>query len=441
MKPIAVCATVLLSMLTQPAAWCAQLDVKAALLRVDASLAKEQGSLLALYADLHAHPELAFAETRTAALLAAQMRSAGFEVTQGVGGTGLVAVLRNGSGPLVMVRTELDGLPMQEQSDLPFASRTRTQYNGADTFTAHTCAHDMHMSIWVGTARAMLAQRSNWRGTLMFIAQPAEERVAGAKAMLADRLFERFGKPDYGFALHTMPGAYDEVLWRAGAMTSNGSALNVTFLGRGGHGSDPSTTIDPVMMASRFVVDLQSVVSREKDPAAFGVVSIGAIQGGSAGNIIPDQVALRGTVRSQSDAVHERLQQGVTRTAQAVAAMAGAPPPQVSFSVGTRSVMNDPQLTARTAVLFNQAFGDKSVQLSSAWSAGEDYTEFQAAGVPSFFFGLGIYEPKRMAAARAGGEQVPANHSPQFIPVAEPTLRTGVRAMSLALLGVMGTAR
>lgn len=419
----------------------APLDVKAALQRTDAVLASRQSALLALYEDLHAHPELAFAEHRTAALLAAQMRAAGFEVTEGVGGTGVVAVLRNGAGPRVMVRTELDGLPMQEESDLPYASRTRTQYNGSETFTAHACAHDIHMSVWVGTAQAMAAQRTQWRGTLVFIAQPAEERVAGAKAMLADGLFERFGKPDYGFALHAMPAAHDEVLWRSGAMTSNGSALTVRFTGRGGHGSDPSTTIDPVLMASRFVVDLQSVVSREKDPGAFGVVSIGAIQGGSAGNIIPDQVQVRGTVRSQSDEVHEKLQQGVLRTANAVAAMAGAPAPQVSFSVGTRSVMNDPALTARTGALFTQAFGAKSIQLPSAWSAGEDYTEFQAAGVPSFFFGLGIYDPARVAAARAGGAPVPANHSPQFIPVALPTLQTGVRAMTLAVLGVTGAGR
>ncbi|MGC4028802.1 MAG: amidohydrolase [Steroidobacteraceae bacterium] len=414
------------------------LNVPAAKSRVDALFTQHYGETESLYRDLHAHPELAFQETRTAARLAREMRALGFEVTEGVGGTGLVAILHNGKGPTAMVRTELDALPVQEESGLPYASHDHQPFSGAESPTMHACGHDIHMAAWVATARTLVAMKDRWHGTLMFIAQPAEERVSGARAMLDDGLFQRFPRPDVGFALHTMPEAYDEVLYRSGPMTSNGSGLVVHFHGRGGHGSDPSRTIDPVMMAARFVVDVQSVVSREKDPGAFGVVTIGAIQGGSAGNVIPDSVEVRGTVRSLSDEVHEKLFDGVRRTANAVAAMAGAPPPEVTLGGGVKSVINDGAVTARTAALFSQAFGDKARVMDTAWTGGEDYSVFVAAGVPSLYFGIGIYGPERMAKARAGGEPPPANHSPKYVPDdPRATLHTGVLAMSLALLGAL----
>ena len=413
----------------------ASFDTAGSQKRITALLGTEYPALDALYKDLHAHPELAFQETRTAARLATEMRALGFEVTEKVGRTGIVAIYRNGKGPMVLVRTELDGLPMQEDSGLPYASRATAQYNGAESSVAHSCGHDIHMSVWVGTAKSLLAMKDRWHGTLMFIGQPAEESVRGAKAMLQDGLFTRFGKPDFAFALHAMPAASNEVLYRSGAMTSNGSALEIRFNGRGGHGSNPSDTIDPVMMAGRFIVDVQGVVSREKDPAAFGVISIGAVQGGSAGNIIPDSVLLKGTVRSQSEEVHQKLFDGIRRTANAIAAMAGAPAPEILLDGGVKSVVNDAALTARTAAVFNAAFGEHARLMPTAWSGGEDYTEFVNAGVPSLYFGLGIYDPARVAAARAGGAPLPANHSPRFAPEApEPTIRTGVTAMSLAVL-------
>jgi amidohydrolase len=414
------------------------LDVPAARQEIDRLFTRQYAAQLEpLYRTLHAAPELAFEEVNTAARLATEMRALGFEVTEKVGQTGLVAVFRNGTGPTVMVRTDLDGLPVEEKTGLAYASRARGRYNGADTALMHACGHDIHMTAWVGVARTLVAMKSRWRGTLLFIGQPAEERVRGARAMLDDRLFERFGKPDAGFALHTMPAAHGEVLFRAGAMTANGSSLDVKFTGRGGHGSDPSLTVDPVMMAGRFIVDVQSVVSRERDPMAFGVVTIGAIQGGSAGNIIPDSVQLRGTIRSHEQAVHDKLIAGVQRTANAVAAMAGAAPPEVKVSTGTRAVVNDAALATRTAAILDQAFGPKAVRMPFAWSGGEDYAEFIAAGVPSFFFGLGVHDPARIAAAVAAGQPVPANHAPDFAPVPEPTLRTGVTAMSLAVLGAL----
>jgi hippurate hydrolase len=269
-----------------------------------------------VYQDLHAHPEIAFQEVRTADKLAQAMRKLGFDVTEKVGGTGPLALLRNGAGPTVLVRTELDGLPMEEKTGLPYASRDHTRDGAA--FTAHSCGHDVHMAAWLGAARTLVELKQAWHGTLMFIAQPAEETVSGARAMLEDGLFKRFPKPDYAFALHSWPLANGTVGFESGPVSSNSDALEIRFNGRGGHGSAPDKTIDPVMMAARFVVDLQSVISREKDPQEFGVVSIGAIQGGSAENIIPDSVTLRGTIRSYKPAVRQKMLDGIRRTAKAV---------------------------------------------------------------------------------------------------------------------------
>ena len=265
---------------------------------IDRVLDAEYPRLDALYKDIHQHPEVGFQEVRTAAKLAAEMRALGFEVTEHVGKTGIVAILRNGPGPLVLVRTELDALPMQEKTGLPYASVDKQVWEGRETFVDHACGHDIHMASWVGTAKALVALKPKWRGTVMFIGQPAEETVGGAKAMLADNLFQRFGKPDYGFGLHVGPGPAGTVAYKSGVSTSNSDSFELRFLGRGAHGSMPSLSIDPVMMAGRFIVDVQSVVSREKDAASFGVVTVGSVQAGSAGNIIPDNALLRGTIRS-----------------------------------------------------------------------------------------------------------------------------------------------
>jgi hippurate hydrolase len=404
--------------------------------RLDASYPR----LDALYKDIHAHPELGFAETRTAALLAKQMRSLGFEVTEHIGKTGLVAIYRNGPGPTVMVRTELDALPLQELTGLTYASHVQTEWNGRQTYVMHACGHDIHMAAWVGTADALIASKSAWSGTLMFVAQPAEEGGGGAQAMLDDGLFKRFGKPDYAFALHTAPVAYGTVQYRPGVLTSNSDDLAITFKGRGGHGADPSATIDPVLIASRFVVDVQSVVSREKDPQEPGVVTIGAIEGGSAGNIIPDKVIVRGTVRSFDPATRAKLKAGIERVAEAEAAMAGAPEPEIALGGhGYDAVVNDPALTAEMAQVFKAAFGDKASELPRPGTPSEDYSAYVNAGVPkSLFFTTGVYDPAKFAAAQAEGKPLPYNHSPYFAPVPEPAIRTGVTAMTLAVRHVLG---
>lgn len=413
----------------------APFDVPAARDSVTAAFEKDRSRLEALYMDLHAHPELGFQETRTAARLAKEMKALGLDVTEGVGGTGVVAVLRNGAGPTVLVRTELDALPMKEETGLPYASKVTAQWEGRETFVAHSCGHDMHMAAWVGAARALVAQKARWRGTVLFVAQPSEETVSGARAMIADRFFERFGKPDYGFALHVGPGLAGGVYYKPGVLSSNSDALELTFTGRGGHGSMPHATIDPVLMASRFVVDVQSIVSREKDPAAFGVVTIGAIQAGSAGNIIPETAQLKGTIRTYDAGVRQKILDGVTRVAKAQADMSAAPPPKLEFVPGGKAVVNDAALTAKTADVFKQAFGSMAAEIPQPGSASEDYSEFILAGVPSVYFAIGSYTPETMKAA--AGKPLPVNHSPMFAPAIQPTLQTGVTAMALAVMNVL----
>jgi amidohydrolase len=424
--------------LAAPAGAASGLDVPATRAAVDKILDAEYPGLDALYKDIHAHPELGFQETRTAALLAAKMRAIGFEVTEHVGKTGVVAVYRNGPGPTILVRTELDALPMEEKTGLPYASKAQADWRGTRTFVDHACGHDIHMASWVGTAQALVKLKDRWHGTLVFIGQPAEEVVGGARAMLADGLFTRFPKPDYGFALHDGPMGYGQVFYRPGVLTSNVDSIEITFHGRGGHGARPQTTIDPVLIAARFVVDVQALVSREKDPQAAGVISIGAINGGSAGNIIPDQVTVRGTIRDFDPATREKLTSGVARVAKAEAMMAGAPEPTIEVG-GERvdSVVNDEALTARTVPVFKAAFGANAIFQPEPATPSEDYSEFVKAGLPSFFFNIGVYDPAQVAAAAAKGQSMPSNHSPQFAPVPEPTIRTGVEAMTLAVMNVM----
>src|SRR5262252_9281868 len=305
-----------------------------------------------------------------------------------------------------------------------------------ETFVAHSCGHDIHMASWVGTAKTLVGLKDRWHGTLMFIAQPAEEIAAGAKAMLADGLFERFPKPNFGFALHDGAFAYGTVLYTIGIRSSNLDGLYIKFRGRGGHGAVPQETIDPVMMAARFVVDVQSVVSREKDPTEFGLVSIGAIHGGTAANIIPDDVVLVGTIRTFKPEVRAKMLAGIERTAKAVATMSNGPEPEIKITEGTKAVINDPGVVGTAETVLKAAFGDK-FEPSPPVTASEDYSEFINAGVPSMFFNIGVYEPERVAAAREGdGSQLPGNHSPLFAPVPKPTIETGVEAMTLAVLSV-----
>ena len=419
------------SMVALPAQ--AELDVARLKRSIETSFEREYPKLDALYKDIHAHPEIAFQEEKTGAKLAAEMRAIGFDVTEKVGKTGLVALYKNGDGPTIMVRTELDALPMEEKTGLPYASRDKTIWQGRETFVAHSCGHDIHMASWVGTAKMLVGLKDRWKGTLMFIAQPAEEVVAGARAMLADGLFTRFPKPDAGFALHDGAFPYGYVSYQVGVGSSNADGLSIKFKGRGGHGASPQATIDPVMMASRFVVDVQSVISREKDPTEFGVVSIGSLHAGTAGNIIPDEAVLFGTIRAFKPDVLAKMHDGIERTAKAVAAMANAPAPDIEIIAGTKAVVNDAAVVATAEKVLNGAFGDK-LMVAPPITQSEDFSEYINAGVPSMMFYIGVYEPEKWAAANKSGTPLPGNHSPLFAPVPRPTIQAGVTAMTLAVL-------
>jgi amidohydrolase len=429
-KPL-LAAFALGSMVALPAH--AEIDVARLKAAIETSFEADYPKLDALYKDLHAHPELAFEEVKTAARLAAEMRALGFEVTEKVGKTGLVAIYKNGDGPTIMVRTELDALPMEEKTGLPYASQVKTNWNGRETFVAHSCGHDIHMANWVGTAKTLVGLKDQWRGTLMFIAQPAEEIVQGARAMLADGLFTRFKKPDFAFALHAGGVPYGYVSYRVGVGSSNVDGLYVKFIGRGGHGAVPQRTIDPVMMAARFIVDVQTVISREKDPTEFGIVTVGAVHSGTVGNIIPDDALLLGTIRSFKPEVRAKMLAGIERTAKAVAAMSDAPAPDIRIGEGTKAVINDPAVVATAEKALKAAFGDK-LRLTPANTTSEDFSEFAAAGVPSMMFNIGVYEPEKWTAANRNGTPLAGNHSPQFAPVPKPTILTGVTAMTLAVL-------
>jgi hippurate hydrolase len=419
-------------------------DLLAARKTIDSVIDRSKPELLALYRDLHMHPELSLQETRTAARLAQEMRKLGLTVTEKVGGTGLVAILKNGDGPVVLIRTDLDALPMRELSDAPFASKEEVPYRGAKTFVAHSCGHDLHMTWWLGTAKALLAVKDQWRGTVVFVGQPAEEGGGGAQKMVDDGLFTRFPKPDYGFAAHVGNDPVGKVTVKQGAFTSNSDTVRITFKGKGGHGSMPSETIDPIVMGARFVMDVQTVVSRQKDPFAFGVVTVGAFQAGTVPNIIPDSAALALTIRSFSPSVREQLVSGVIRTAQTVATMSSAPEPTVEHVKGASSVINDSALAASVATSLKAATSDSIALLPESApgsSASEDYSSLvSASGMRSVYLGIGGYLPSVLDDYRTRGAALPTNHSPHFLPDAEATIPVGVRSFAIAALSVLAVA-
>jgi amidohydrolase len=412
-------------------------DIAGTRAAIGRSLDAQYPHLEAVYKDIHLHPELGFQEDRTAAKLAGEMKALGYEVTEGVGKTGIVALYKNGPGPTVMIRTELDALPLEEKTGLPYASHAKQTLRGVETPVMHACGHDIHMAAWVAVAKTMLDLKDQWSGTLMFVGQPAEEGGGGAKRMVTDGLFTRFPKPDYGFALHVGPGPYGSVFYKPGVINSTSDSLQITFNGKGGHGSRPHVTIDPVMMAAHFIVDVQSVISREKDSAKFGVITIGSVQAGNAGNVIPDTATVRGTIRSYDNDTRLKMLAGIDRTAKAVAMMAGAPAPDIKLSEGAKAVVNDDAMAARSGAVLKAAFGDKARLMSEPGSASEDYSEFVMAGVPSFYFGIGGLDPAMLQKAAAEKISVPGNHSPEFAPVPEPSIKTGAEAMSLVLLDVL----
>ena len=384
-----------------------------------------------LYLDLHQNPELSMHETQTAAKLAAQLRSAGYEVTEHVGGTGIVAILRNGSGSTIMLRTELDALPVEEKTGLPYASKVHAKDDsGHDVPVMHACGHDLHMASLVGTAEIMAHSKNTWHGTLVLVGQPAEETISGARKMIDDGFLTRFPKPDAGVALHVgnllpagkvgiAPGTYD----------ANADSLRITIYGKGGHGSAPHTAIDPIVIAARTILALQTIPSREVKPGQMAVVTVGYIHAGNKNNIIPDEAELGLTVRTYKADVRKQVLAAIERITKAEAVAAGAPrEPTIEHYEATDSVFNDPSLAARLKGTLESALGKDNVVMEEPHTASEDYSVFIEQGIASLYFSLGGANPEKLAAAQAAGTTLPSNHSSLFAPDVEPALRTGITA-------------
>lgn len=406
--------------------------------RIDAEFADLEG----LYKHLHTNPELSLRELRTADRMAKELTKVGFEVTTKFGETGVVGVLKNGKGPTVLVRTDMDALPVTENTGVPYASKVRVRdKNDNEVGVMHACGHDIHMTCWVGTARVLAAMKDKWQGTLIFIGQPAEEIGTGARLMLEAGLYKKFGKPDYCLALHCDSiRAYGTVGYTEGLAMANVDSVDVTVKGKGGHGAAPHMTVDPIVLAARIVLDLQTLVSREIDPVEPAVVTVGSIHGGTKHNIIPPEVQLQITVRSTKDKVRKHLLDGIKRIAEACAKGANAPPPVVKVveSEFTPALYNNPELTKKIVGVFRDVLGADKVKERPPLMGGEDFSRFAQGNVPIFLFWLGTVDPKRVAEAEKGGKPLPSMHSEFYAPVPEPSIRTGVLAMSSAVLKLVG---
>lgn len=409
--------------------------------------------LVATYKDLHEHPELSHQEQQTSALLAAELRKAGYQVTEHVGkypdGTqayGVVAILKNGAGPTVLVRTDMDALPVDEKTGLPYASKARSKNEaGDDVGVMHACGHDIHVTSMIGLGRVLAQMKDKWHGTVMLIGQPSEERVDGARAMLADGLYARFGKPDYALALHddaTLEAGKVGVI--SGPVLAGSASVDVIMRGLGGHGARPEATKDPVVMSAQFINAIQTIVSRQTAPQDPAVVTVGSIHGGTKRNIIPDQVVMLLTIRTFSDQVKANILADLTRTAQGVAIAAGVPDSRSPIvtnheSEGVPVTYNDPKLAAMFKPLLVSVLGAENVVSPHPEMASEDFGLFGLENhqIPVFMLRVGAVSPEKMAESQKTGQPLPSLHSSLFAPLPEPTIRTGVVAMSSAVMELM----
>ena len=409
-------------------------------------LATDYPALLALYSELHAHPELSLMEEKTAAKLAAELRSIGFEVTEKFGGHGIVGVLKNGPGPTLLVRTDLDGLPVLEETGVPYASTARvTDLTGKDVPVMQACGHDLHMTIFTGTARQLAAHRDRWSGTVLFVGQPAEERGIGARAMLKEGLYQKFPKPDFALAVHdsaTLPAGTIGIL--EGFNWANVDTAEITVRGAGGHGAYPHATKDPIVLAARIVTTLQTIVSRETRPLDPAVVTVGSIHGGTKSNIIPDEVKLSLTLRSYSETVRRHTIEAVKRICRGEAIAAGLAEdrmPIVEILEGefTPASYNDPALTRRVRTVLTPWLGAERIVGIDPEMGGEDFGQFgrTAEKVPICMFRVGAVDPVKFAESQRTGAALPSLHSSKFAPLPEPAIKTGVTALTAAALDLL----
>ena len=426
---------------------------------VNAAMPKADAELIEIYKQLHANPELSFKEAKSAALMTSELENLGFEVTtgigqdwvidkamkdvgevkDGVGGHGVVGVLRNGDGPTVMIRADMDALPVPDQTGFPFASEVvSTTWTGVESPVMHACGHDIHMTSWIGTARALAARKDEWSGTLVMIAQPAEEIGLGAQAMLADGLYSRFPQPDYNLALHVSASApAGTVVYTKGYAMANVDSVDITVKGVGGHGAYPHTTRDPVLVASHIVVALQSLVSRNTNPQDSAVVTVGSFKAGAKHNIISDEATLLLTVRSYDDSTRQMLLDGIERIAKAQADAFGAPEPIIKVEQDyTPSLFNNADLADKAMTAVADAIGSDNVKEVQPVMGGEDFSQFGRTeeNIPGLLFWVGAVSPDKYQASQDSSLPLPSLHSPFFAPDYDPTIATGVEAMTAAAL-------
>jgi amidohydrolase len=418
---------------------------------VPALVEQQLPGLLVTYMGIHADPELSHHEERTSALLAGELRKAGYTVTERVGrypdgsrAYGVVGILKNGVGPTLLIRTDLDALPVTEKTGLPYASAVRAKSPaGLDVGVMHACGHDIHITTMIGVARNMAALKSQWHGTLMLIGQPSEETIDGAKAMLADHLYERFGRPDMAIALHDSNFATGQVSVVPGPALASSTSIDVVMRGVGSHGAAPEAGKDPIVMASEFVVELQTVVSRSIAPDQPAVVTVGDIHGVTKRNIIPDEVKMELTTRCYSEAVRQTIIDGVKRTAEGVAIAAGVPADRMPVVTvledeSTPATINDVALATRLQKIFVAKLGAENLVEKQPIMGSEDFGLFSLDHkIPAVIFWLGAYDPAKVTESEKTGVALPSPHSPLFAPLPEPTLRTGVTAMTDAAVALL----
>ncbi|TDB68279.1 amidohydrolase [Arundinibacter roseus] len=403
---------------------------------------KAYPQLEALYKHLHQNPELSLQEEKSAARMASELKALGFEVKEKVGGHGIVGVFRNGPGPTVLIRADMDALPLEEKTGLPYASKARgINAAGNEVSVMHACGHDIHMTVFVGTAQALISLKNSWKGTLVMVGQPAEENGLGADQMLKDGLFDFAPVPDYALALHDnsyLPAG--TIGYREGPLMASVDMMDITVFGQGGHGAAPQTTIDPVVLSAQLIMAFQTIVSRTINPIDPAVVTVGSIHGGTVHNIISDEVKMQLTLRSYSPEVRTKTIESIKRISQNLALSVGLPAdkmPHISIREPmTPATVNDPALTRRMVGLFKNIFGENKLVETELYMVGEDFSRFALENnrVPIFMFWLGTLSEERIREAKAKGEQLPSLHSPLFAPVPEPTIKTGVLAMSSAAL-------
>ena len=420
----------------------------------DAIIDEQVPALVATYKQLHAAPELSHHEEKTAAFVADRLRALGYTVTDHVGkyrnpdwqSYGVVAVMKNGNGPTVLVRTELDALPVEEKTGLPYASKVKAKNDaGEEVSVMHACGHDIHITALLGTAKTLAELKDRWHGTLVLIGQPAEEAISGAQAMMADQMYERFPKPDYCIALHDSAELEaGKVGYTPGYALASSTSVDVIIRGVGGHGARPDAAKDPIVAAAQFILALQTIVSREDSPFDPAVVTVGTIHGGTRYNIIPDEVHLQLTIRTYKEEVRQRILASIDRLARATALAAGIPEDRAPIirtnpDEYTMSTYNDPQLTERLAAVFEKHFGRDNVVKSPPEMASEDfgYFGFEDHRIPICQFSLGAVDPVKYRESKQTGKPLPGLHSPLWAPLPEPTIRTGVKAMTAAVLELM----